>query len=184
MDLSVQCAQMPSKCYGPLNHFHKSHSRKLDHQLDAQVWPCFGDKNLSTWNEALKKPDSRTCCSLVVLVHEVLVVIHSFMCMYLCFQFFPIIVWTDSLRLMLSFSFVLFLCYLLCFIINIAAVYFFDRYFVSTNATSTFHSIVSSYPGRLTLVTVQVSFYSYGSYVFFLGNRRGCAPTYYYTLAN
>ena len=78
MDLSVQCAQMPSKCYGPLNHFHKSHSRKLDHQLDAQVWPCFGDKNLSTWNEALKKPDSRTCCSLVVLVHEVLVVIRSF----------------------------------------------------------------------------------------------------------
>ena len=110
--------------------------------------------------------------------------IYQNMCVYRCFQFFPIIVWTDSLRLMLSFSFVLFLCYLLCFIINIAAVYFFDRYFVSTNATSTFHSIVSSYPGRLTLVTIQVSFYSYGSYVFFLGNRRGCAPTYYYTLVN
>jgi hypothetical protein len=61
----------------------------------------------------------------------------------------------------------LFLCYLLCFVINIAVVYFSDRYFVSTNATSTFHSIVSSYPGRLTLVTIQVSFYSYGSYAFF-----------------
>ena len=132
-------------------------------------------QNFSSWNEALKNPDSRTCCSLVVLVHEVLVVIHSFMCMYLCFQFFPIIVWTDSLRLMLSFSFVLFLCYLLCFIINIAAVYFFDRYFVSTNATSTFHSIVSSYPGRLTLVTIQVSFYSYGSYVFFR-KQEGLCP--------
>jgi len=30
-----------------------------------------------------------------------------------------------------------------------------NLYFVSTNATSTFHSIVSSYPGRLTLVTIQ-----------------------------
>jgi len=37
MDLSVQCAQMPSKCYGLLNHFQNSHSRKLDHQQDAQV---------------------------------------------------------------------------------------------------------------------------------------------------
>ena len=77
---------------------------------------------------------------------------------------------------MLSFSFVLFLCYLLCFIINIAAVYFSDRYFVSTNATSTFHSIVSSYPGRLILVTVQVSFYSYGSYVFFFRKQKGLCP--------
>jgi len=30
-----------------------------------------------------------------------------------------------------------------------------NLYFVSTNATSTFRSIVSSYPGRLTLVTIQ-----------------------------
>ncbi|CAL4925167.1 unnamed protein product [Urochloa decumbens] len=30
-----------------------------------------------------------------------------------------------------------------------------NLYFVSTNATSTFHSIVSSYPGRLSLVTIQ-----------------------------
>lgn len=30
-----------------------------------------------------------------------------------------------------------------------------NLYFVATNATSTFHSIVSSYPGRLTLVTIQ-----------------------------
>uniref|UniRef100_A0A0A9D4N6 Phosphoglycerate kinase n=1 Tax=Arundo donax TaxID=35708 RepID=A0A0A9D4N6_ARUDO len=30
-----------------------------------------------------------------------------------------------------------------------------NLYFVSTNATSTFHSIVSSYPGQLTLVTIQ-----------------------------
>ncbi|BAF26609.2 Os10g0442100, partial [Oryza sativa Japonica Group] len=30
------------------------------------------------------------------------------------------------------------------------------RYFVSTNATSTFRSIVSSYPGQLALVTIQV----------------------------
>uniref|UniRef100_A0A452YB28 tRNA (guanine(46)-N(7))-methyltransferase n=1 Tax=Aegilops tauschii subsp. strangulata TaxID=200361 RepID=A0A452YB28_AEGTS len=31
----------------------------------------------------------------------------------------------------------------------------FGRYFLSTNATSTFRSIVSSYPGQLTLVSIQ-----------------------------
>lgn len=35
-------------------------------------------------------------------------------------------------------------------------VFVFPRYFLSTNATSTFGSIVSSYPGDLVIVTIQV----------------------------